>query len=188
MADGETSSGNISYNTYTWPYFVRFKADPSPITETVNSVKFEFANPIEILDNPNVEPTVLLASSPYTTLQQSMSFVELTEVGELYPEEYGMGRIPLAVLLEGNFKSMYASRYERQEIPNFKSETTDGKIIVVGDGDVAKIMFDGASYAFREDKYSMRPDNPKQRPVTYDNQNFLLNSLDYLLGETDFYI
>jgi len=37
-----------------------------------------------------------------------------------------------------------------------------------------------------EDKYSMRPDNPKQRPITYDNQNFLLNSLDYLLGETDF--
>lgn len=188
LADGETSSGNISYNTYTWPYFVRgFKADPSPITETVNSVKFEFANPIEILDNPNVEPTVLLASSPYTTLQQSMSFVELTEVGELYPEEYGMGRIPLAVLLEGNFKSMYASRYERQEIPNFKSETTDGKIIVVGDGDVAKNhVLMGRPMRLGEDKYSMRPDNPKQRPVTYDNQNFLLNSLDYLLGETDF--
>lgn len=188
LADGETSSGNISYNTYTWPYFVRgFKADPSPITETVNSVKFEFANPIEILDNPNVEHTVLLASSPNTTLQQSMSFVELSEVGELMPEEYQMGRIPLAVLVEGDFKSLYASRFERQEIPNFKSETTDGKIIVVADGDVAKNhVLMGRPMRLGEDKYSMRPDNPNQRPVTYDNQSFLLNSLDYLLGETDF--
>ncbi len=37
-----------------------------------------------------------------------------------------------------------------------------------------------------EDKFSLRPDNPKQRPVAYDNQNFLLNCVDYLLGETDF--
>lgn len=188
LADGETTSGNVSYNTYTWPYFVRgFQADESPITENLSSVKFEFANPIEILDNPNLKSTVLLASSPYTTLQQSMSFVELDEVGDLMPEEYEMGRIPLAVLVEGDFQSMYAARYERNEIPNFKPATKDGKIIVVADGDVAKnhVMM-GRPMRLGEDKFSMRPDNPNQRPVTYDNQNFLLNSVDYLLGETDF--
>ncbi|MFA7447690.1 MAG: gliding motility-associated ABC transporter substrate-binding protein GldG [Weeksellaceae bacterium] len=188
LADGETTSGNVSYNTYTWPYFVRgFKADPSPITESINSVKFEFASPIEILEAPNAKHTVLLATSPYTSLQPSMSFVELSEVGEIHPEEYNMGRIPLAVLAEGNFKSMFASRYERDEIPDFKSETTNGKLILISDGDVAKnhIMM-GRPMRLGEDKYSMRPDNPRQRPVSYDNQNFLLNSVDYLLGETDF--
>lgn len=188
LADGETTSGNVSYNTYTWPYFVRgFKADPSPITESINSVKFEFASPIEILETPNAKHTVLLATSPYTSLQPAMSFVELSEVGEIHPEEYNMGRIPLAVLAEGNFKSMFASRYERDEIPDFKSETTNGKLILISDGDVAKnhIMM-GRPMRLGEDKYSMRPDNPRQRPVSYDNQNFLLNSVDYLLGETDF--
>lgn len=188
LADGETTAGNISYNTYTWPYFVRgFKADPNPITEAMNSVKFEFANPIELLENPNVKHEVLLATSPYTTLQPSMSFVELSEVDEIVPEEYEMGRIPLAVLAHGNFQSAFASRYERNEFPNFKSQTTDGKIIVVSDGDVAKNhVLMGRPMRLGEDKYSMRPDNPKQRPVSYDNQNFLLNSIDYLLGETDF--
>ena len=188
LADGETTAGNVSYNSYTWPYFVRgFKADPSPITESVNSVRFEFADPVELLDNPNVEHTVLLATSPYTTLQPSMSLVELNEVGNLNREEYQMGRIPLAVLAEGNFKSMFAARYERNEIPNFKSETNEGKLIVVSDGDVAKNhVLMGKPMRLGEDKYSLRPDNPKQRPVAYDNQNFLTNCVDYLLGETDF--
>jgi ABC-2 type transport system permease protein len=188
LADGETTAGNISYNSYTWPYFVRgFKAANSPITESINSVKFEFANPIELLENPNVEHEVLLATSPYTSLQPSMSFIELAEVDEIVPAEYEMGRIPLAVLAKGNFQSAFASRYERKEFPNFKSQTTDGKLIVVSDGDVAKNhVLMGRPMRLGEDKYSMRPDNPKQRPVSYDNQNFLLNSIDYLLGETDF--
>lgn len=188
LADGETTAGNVSYNTYTWPYFVRgFKADSTAITKSISSVRFEFANPMELLDNPNVQHTVLLATSPYTTLQPSMSLVELSEVAAIVPEEYQMGRMPLAVLAEGNFKSMYAARYERNEIPNFKSETQNGKLIVVSDGDVAKnhVML-GRPMRLGEDKYSLRPDNRNQRPVAYDNQNFLLNCVDYLVGETDF--
>ena len=188
LADGETTAGNVSYNSYTWPYFVRgFAADPNPITESITSVRFEFANPMELLDNPNIEHSVLLATSPYTTLQPSLSLVELAEVGNINKEEYQMGRIPLAVLAEGNFKSMFASRYERNEIPNFKSETENGKIIIVSDGDVAKNhVLSGRPMRLGEDRFSLRPDNPNQRPVAYDNQNFLLNCVDYLLGESDF--
>lgn len=188
LADGETIAGNISYNSYTWPYFVRgFKADENPITQSINSVKFEFANPIELLENPNVQHEVLLATSPYTSLQPSMSFIELAEVDEINPQEYEMGRIPLAVLAQGNLKSAFAARYEREEFPNFKSETTEGKLLVISDGDVAKNhVLMGRPMRLGEDKYSLRPDNPKQRPVSYDNQNFLTNSIDYLLGETDF--
>lgn len=188
LADGETTSGNVSYNTYTWPYFIRgFKADSTAITSSINSVRFEFANPIEVLDNPNIKSTVLLATSPYSTLQPSMSFIELGEVAEVNREEYQMGRIPLAVLQEGNFQSAYAARYERNEFPNFKANSTNGKMIVISDGDVAKNhVLLGRPMRLGEDKYSMRPDNRNQRPVSYDNQNFLLNCVDYLLGETDF--
>src|SRR5690606_32014364 len=68
-----------------------------------------------------------------------------------------------------------------------KDKTVDGKMIVISDGDVAKnhVML-GRPMRLGEDKYSMRPDNRNQRPVSYDNQNFLLNCVDYLLGETDF--
>lgn len=188
LADGETSSGNISYNTYTWPYFLRgFKADSTAITASLNSVRFEFANPIEMLENPKIEQTVLLATSPYSTLQPSMSLIELGEVAEINPEEYQMGRIPLAVLLEGDFQSAYAARFERNEFQNFKDGTTNGKMIVISDGDVAKNhVLLGRPMRLGEDKYSMRPDTKNQRPVSYDNQNFLLNCIDYLLGETDF--
>lgn len=190
LADGETTAGNVSYNSYIWPYFVRgFQADPSPITQSVNAVEFRFANPIEVLENPVIKPTVLLASSPYTTLQPSMSFIELNEVGEINPNEYQMGRIPLAVLTEGDFKSMFAARFERKEIPDFKSETKNGKIILIADGDVAKNDIDiltGQPLELGADKFSRRPDNPRQKPVTYDNLNFLLNCIDYLVGDTGY--
>src|SRR5690606_26122541 len=66
-------------------------------------------------------------------------------------------------------------------------KTTNGKMIVISDGDVAKNhVLLGRPMRLGEDKYSMRPDARNQRPVSYDNQNFLLNCVDYLLGETDF--
>lgn len=188
LADGETRDGNVSYNFYTWPYFVQgFPAEKNPITQNINSVQFRFADPIEIMENDSIKHTVLLATSPYTTLQPALSFIELSEVGEIEQEEYQMGRIPLAVLAEGDFKSMYASRYEREEIPDFRADTKDGKIILISDGDVGKNdLRGGRPMRLGEDKYSTRPDNPNQKPRTYDNQNFLVNSVDYLLGETDF--
>src|SRR5690606_4017048 len=122
-----------------------------------------------------------------TTSQPSMSLVEVADVDQSLAEEDQMGRIALAVLPEGNLKCMIASRYARNEMPNFKSETTEGKLIVGSAGDVARThVLMGRPMRLGEDKFSLRPDNPRQRPVAYDNQNFLLNCIDYLLGETDF--
>lgn len=196
LADGEIS-GNISYNSYTWPYFVvGTKADFSPITETLGPVRFEFANTFELLENPNVKQTVLLATySDKTAIQPSMSFIDLNEVGFIqeqlpeYFEEYNQfnTRLPLAVLLEGNFESAYAARYERNEFPQFKASTTEGKMIVVADGDVTKNHIRrGHPMDLGEDWFAVRPDNPQPPAYKYDNLNFLLNCVDYLLGETDF--
>ena len=98
-----------------------------------------------------------------------------------------MGKIPMAVLLEGNFNSAYASRYERKEFPNFKPKTTDGKMIVISDGDVLKnALWRGIPMQLGENKFSVRPDNPDGKPKTYANQTFIMNAMDYLLGDSDF--
>ena len=187
LADGETA-GNVSYNYYTWPYSeLGMAGDVNPITANIDPVIFNFANPIELLENPNVKQTVLLSSSPQTTMKPALNYISLEEVDVENTEEYVMGKIPMAVLLEGNFKSAYAARFERKEIPNFKGQSTNGKMIVISDGDVLKNhLWRGMPMRLGEDKYSVRPDNPNSRPTTYANQTFVLNAMDYLLGDEDF--
>ncbi|MBF0597379.1 gliding motility-associated ABC transporter substrate-binding protein GldG [Faecalibacter rhinopitheci] len=187
LADGETA-GNVSYNYYTWPYSeLGLAGDTNPITASIDPVIFSFANPIELLENPNVKQTVLLSTAAQTTMKPSLNYISLNEVEIDENEEYNMGKIPMAVLLEGNFNSAYASRIERQEIPNFKGKTTNGKMIVLSDGDVLKNhLWRGMPMRLGEDKYSVRPDNPNARPTTYANQTFVLNAMDYLLGDEDF--
>lgn len=187
LADGETA-GNVSYNYYTWPYFqLGLAGAPNPITSNIDPVIFNFANPIELLENPNIKQTVLLSSSPQTTIKPPLNYISIDEVDIASTEEYEMGKIPMAVLLEGNFKSAFASRFERKEIPNFKGQSTNGKMIVISDGDVLKNhLWRGMPMRLGEDKYSVRPDNPNSRPTTYANQTFALNAMDYLLGDEDF--
>lgn len=187
LADGETA-GNVSYNYYTWPYFqLGMTADPNPITDNLDPVLFNFANPIELLENPTIKQTVLLSTSPQTSMKPALNYLSLEEVDVENFEEYQMGKIPMAVLVEGNFKSAYASRVERQEIPNFKGQSTNGKMIIISDGDVLKNhLWRGIPMRLGEDKYSVRPDNPESRPTTYANQTFVMNAMDYLLGDEDF--
>ena len=187
LADGETA-GNVSYNYYTWPYFeLGLAGEPNPITENIDPVLFNFANPIELLENPNIKQTVLLSSSPQSSMKPALNFISLDEINVEDVDEFKMGKIQMAVLVEGNFKSAYASRFERQEIPNFKGQTTNGKMVIISDGDVLKNnLWRGVPMRLGEDKYSVRPDNPESRPTTYANQTFVMNTLDYLLGDEDF--
>jgi gliding-associated putative ABC transporter substrate-binding component GldG len=187
LADGETA-GNTSYNYYNWPYFeLGVRGEENPITSSIDPVLFQFANPIELLKNPNIKQTVLLSTTEQTSLKPSMNYIQLDEVNIENPEEYRMGKIPMAVLLEGNFNSAYAMRYERKEFPNFKAKTVDGKMIVISDGDVLKnSLWRGVPMQLGENKFSVRPDNPDGKPKTYANQTFVMNAMDYLLGDADF--
>ena len=187
LADGETA-GNVSYNYYPWPYFqLGLAGETNPISENIDPVLFNFANPIELLENPNIKQTVLLSSSPQTSMTPALNYISLNEINVGEAEEFKMGKIPMAVLLEGNFNSAYSSRFERKEIPNFKAKTTNGRMVVISDGDVLKNnLWRGMPMRLGEDKYSVRPDNPNSRPTTYANQAFLMNTMDYLLGDEDY--
>lgn len=187
LADGETA-GNTSYNYYNWPYFeLGIRGEENPITSSIDPVLFQFANPIELLKNPAIKQTVLLSSSEQTSLKPALNYIQLNEVEIEDQQEYKMGKIPMAVLLEGNFNSAYSMRYERKEFQNFKAKTTNGKMIVISDGDVLKnALWRGMPMQLGENKYSVRPDNPDGKPKTYANQTFLMNAMDYLLGDEDF--
>ena len=90
-------------------------------------------------------------------------------------EEFTAGFQNLAVLLEGNFKSTYMNRILPYELPNFKEKSIDSKFIVISDGDVIK------NEISQQMPLTLGLDPLTNK--TFANKDFLLNSVNYLLGD-----
>ncbi len=105
--------------------------------------------------------------------------VSLSAVNEeVVLEKYqGKGNIPLAVLLEGNFRSVFKNRILPFKQSNYKSESITNKMIVVADGDVAKNQID-------ENGLPMETGYDKWTNNLYGNKEFVLNSINYLLDDS----
>lgn len=167
------------YEEFVWkfsPY--AFPISTHPIVKNIEGVKFEFANSIDTLKN-GVKKTVLLQSSPYSRTIGAPSLISLDILGEQStPEEYeGKGNIPLAVLLEGDFTSVYNNRVLPFEDKSFKNVGKGNKIIVVADGDVVRNQLD-QNYQPLELGYD------KWTNKLYGNKEFVLNSINYLVDDS----
>ncbi len=173
-----TGQGNDTrFNPYPW-FYSPLTSSPNdhPIINNIEAVKFEYANPIDTLKN-KVKKTILLSSSPRTKVEGVPEKISLEMVGQK-PDvsTYTDGEQPLAVLLEGNFTSVYKNRIKPFKIPNPKEESEATKMLVISDGDVIK-----------NELQKGRPLELGFQPYTgntYGNKEFLLNALNYLLDDT----
>lgn len=182
------SGNNTAYEQFPWPYFpLSIPKGNHGITKKLsNPIRFEFANPIEILQRDSINAEVLLTTSKNVQLQKSLTPINFGEIEKVSPENYPQqpGVYPMAVMLDGYFKSAYKGRIESREFPHFKSRSNRNQMLVISDGDFAKNhVFRGQSLPLGADKYSMRPDIPSKPSVIYDNANFIINSLNYLTGD-----
>ncbi|MDO5655324.1 MAG: gliding motility-associated ABC transporter substrate-binding protein GldG [Flavobacteriaceae bacterium] len=187
LAIGEAGD-NTAYEQFPWPYFpLSIPRGEHPITRKIsNPLRFEFANPIEILERDSVNVDVLLTTSAQVQLQQPLSYIDFSEIEKTNTENYPTqpGVYPMAVLLQGYFNSAYKGRIESQTTPHFKARSDLNEMIIISDGDFAKNhIFRGEPLPLGADKYSMRPDIAAAPNVIYDNATFIINSLDYLTGD-----
>lgn len=175
------ASGNQGSETqmqeYSWKFspFV-YPTSTNPIVKNMEGIKFEFASPIEILKN-DIKKTVLLSSSEYSKTVGTPSPISLDMVTEeTTPEEYeGKGLLPVAVLMEGKFKSMYQNRVLPFKDNSFQATGKDNKMIVISDGDVIKNQLDkGTPLELGFDKWTNQ---------LYGNKEFLMNCVNYLLDD-----
>ena len=175
------ASGNQGSETqmqeYSWKFspFV-YPTSTNPIVKNMEGIKFEFASPIEILKN-DIKKTVLLSSSEYSKTIGTPSPISLDIVTEeTTPEEYeGKGLLPVAVLMEGKFKSMYQNRVLPFKDNSFQAIGKENKMIVISDGDVIKNQLDkGVPLELGFDKWTNQ---------LYGNKEFLMNCINYLLDD-----
>ncbi|EIW92700.1 gliding-associated putative ABC transporter substrate-binding component GldG [Capnocytophaga sp. oral taxon 412 str. F0487] len=150
------------------------------INNHLDAVRFQFANSIDTLKN-GVKKTVLLASSPFSKADGTPREINLRiDPNNQNKEAYKHGNIPLAVLLEGEFNSVYKDRIRPINLKEKAERSKPTKMFVVADGDIIKNDIDSKNNIPLElgfDKWTNK---------YYDNKAFLQNALNYLLDDTEF--
>lgn len=161
-----------------YPWFYEPLAKPSanhPIVSNINAVKFEFANSLDTLKN-GISKTVLLQSSEMSRAEDVPREINLNMINvKPSPEMYPKGKFPLAVLLEGEFTSVFKNRIPPFDYKKAKDKSVKTKQIVVSDGDIVKNEISkGEVLNLGFDRFT---------GDTYGNKTFLTNALNYLLGD-----
>ena len=171
-------SGNIPQQSFfKWPYHSLLLSDSEHyISKNLDAIKCEFVSSIDTIKN-NIEKTILLHSSSHARISPSPHRVSLGILKNPPPAKYfNKTNIPIAVLLEGNFESIFKNRIiPKSKDLEFKRNGKISRMIVVSDGDIIR------------NEVSKRTANifplgyDKFREFTYSgNKHFIMNCMHYL--------
>ena len=171
-----------------WIYFpVMIPESKHPIVNNMDAIMGMFVNSIDTVENAAIEKTVLLSSSKYSRVAASPMRVSLTMLK--YPQRttlFNQPNQPIAVLLEGNFNSLFANRlaasflhiYQDSLHRTFKGATDKAtSMIVIADGDIAENDFSKA-------RGPMEMGYWRYSDTRYANKTFVLNCLEYLVDQS----
>lgn len=150
------------------------------IVKGIDPVFFQFASSIDTTSNKEVKKTILLTSSPYSRTVGAPVKVDLNMARtQPDPSMFTSGNVPLAVLLEGKFNSLFQYREgAKTDALPYKSSIDNGKMIVVADGDVIRNQrkqSTGEIFPLGYDRYTNQQ---------FGNKRFLLNCMDYLCDDS----
>ena len=177
--------GQPKVELMSWYYFpVLMPTAKHPIVTNLNAIKTEFVSSIDTVGGKGIKKTVLLASSKYSRTVNTPARISLDLLQSVPDErEYNQSYLPVAVLLEGSFQSLYLNRLPPEMVTDnksfdFKEKSPETKMIVVSDGDIIKNQLDkktGNPYPLGFDQYTGE---------TFGNKDFILNCIDYLCDDS----
>ncbi len=178
--------GQTNWQFVPWYYYpVVAPVNEHPITRNLNMIIIEFANVIDTVgENKEVQKSVLLTTSPYSTTVNVPVKVSLSETDQRPDEgKYVKSFQPLGVLMEGKFESVFRNRPLPDVISDrpiqFRPFSDHTKMIVISDGDIIK------------NDVVVSPNGPIIGQLGYDkytsqlfgNKEFILNSINYLTDQ-----
>ncbi len=183
----ENIGGNPQPKLFPWVFYpISINKKNHPIVKNLDPVAFKFCSSLDTLNNPGVKKTILLSTSDYSRLQETPFQIYL-EGAKLRPNPslFNQKNVPLAVLLEGEFTSLYKNQFtsDLQQLLasqqlQYQPKSKPNKMIVIADGDLASNDFDAnrVPMALGYDKYSRQ---------LFANKDFLLNCVEYLIDDNN---
>ena len=164
---------------FKWPYYpLLFSESNHPVSRKLDAVKCDFVSSIDTIKN-NINKTILLHSSQKSRLTLAPSKISLGFLENPPPiDTYNKSNIPIAVLLEGKFESVFNNRIlPKNNAITLVGHSAENKMIVIADGDIIanRINSKGAVYPLGYD--------PFIDFVYPGNKIFIMNALQYLCDE-----
>lgn len=170
------------YRFSPWFYFPEIvPLSEHPIVRNLDLIKTDFVSSIDLIDN-DIKKTVLLSTSEYTRVKNAPALIDLNDA-RMEPDQrlYNKSHLPVAALLEGQFKSTWRNRltpeFMSQESIGYREVSKPTKMIVISDGDIIKNRYD----ANKEIIYPVGYDSYTR--TLYANKELLLNAVNYLVGD-----
>ncbi len=184
---------NPQFEFLKWNYYPLFESKGNhTINKNIGLVSGRFVNSVDTIATPGVYETVLLSSSADSRIISTPALISLNENKNVPKDiKFNKGDIPVAMLLEGKFTSLYRNRASRSQLDSLAASGSsflaegngNGKIIVVADCDMV-----------------LNDVSPKEGPLPmglnfytvgsqfeyqFANREFLLNCIEYLVNKPD---
>ena len=170
------------YEFRPWSYYPELvpRID-HPIVKNLDLIKAEFISSIDTIQN-DIKKTVLLTTSEFTRTKSAPAMIDVSDA-LVQPDRrlYNRSLVPVAVLLEGEFRSAWRNRlapeFITQKSMGYRDRSKPTKMIVVSDGDIIRNQFnpnEGTIYPVGYDFY---------RKIRYANRELILNMLNYMTGD-----
>jgi gliding-associated putative ABC transporter substrate-binding component GldG len=183
---------NPQYEFLKWNYFPLFESKNShPINKNLRLVSSRFANSIDTVKADGIKKTFLLQSSANSRKIGTPAIISLDENRNAPEDEkFKTNGIPVAVLLEGKFRSLYEGRVSKDRgdtlnakgTPFIGKNNNDNKMIIIADGDIALNDFSPQQQQILPmglNKYTVGTNYEYQ----FANRDFILNCLEYLVND-----
>ncbi len=175
-------NGKPQMSPIEWPFFplINQYAD-HPITRNLDATSLKMASSIDTVKATGIRKTPLLFSSIYARKVMSPVRVNVNDLRkEIRKENFSAGPIVMAYLLEGKFTSVYRNRFlpEGIDTTGFRKQGVLAKIIVVGDGDLARNEINprtGQPQPLGLDNFS---------GTTFANLELIMNMVAYLSNDS----
>lgn len=147
VVTGKDAAGNPVIQRIPWPYYPLLNGNSNHrMVKNMDRVLAQFPSNIDTLALPGIQKTILLSTDTNSRLIGAPTMISLTSVaGEDDLRLFNKSNIPVAVLLEGQFKSPFANRISaswkdsllQNTGMNFESKGTKAaKQIIIADADI----------------------------------------------------
>lgn len=188
---GRNPDGSIRMQRMPWPYYPLLSSrTPNPISANLDRVLPIFPSSIDTVMAKGIKKTILLSTDSSSRILPSPAVVSLNSVQseeDLY--SFNKSYIPVAVLLEGKFNSLFSNRLPKLVMDSVKQFTGKpflakankaGKQIIVADGDIVTNEVSQTTGPLPMGMIQMEN-------YRFANKAFFLNSVDYLSSDNSLF-
>ena len=180
------AGGQPQIQRLPFPYYPLVNSPSAhPIAKNLDDVLTLFPSSIDTVKSPGIRKTILLASDTNSRTLSSPALVSLQSVkNEDDLRAFNKSYLPVAVLLEGKFSSLYANRFSpamadslaltsaRTFVP---AGVKESKQIVISDADIV-------TNVITQSQGPLPMGVQQYENYQFANRDFLLNAVDYLVS------